>query len=238
VIEEAATDTKAVLYQPTDQDLIVAFRGTRSLQNFVTDLCCKRVPLFPGSDAEVHAGFTLALQSVWPRLNDAVCSCLSRQGEGGRLWFTGHSLGAALAKLAALRFASPFTSVYTFGEPRAGNAAFRDLYDGQMSARTFRVVDGEDLITRIPWLLGAFRHSGTEIFFDSLGRAHVAPPWWTKGISDLCGTWAEWHDDGRLALLADHHVRRYVELLGVEQALGLSVSASGQNNSQTAGSIA
>ena len=98
---------------------------------------------------------------------------------------------------------------------RVGNAAFRDFYDALLRSKTFRVVDGEDFITRLPWWLGAFRHCGTEIFYDSLGRAHIAPPWGVKGPSDVFGAWAEWRREGRLALLNDHHVNRYVEMLSV-----------------------
>jgi hypothetical protein len=75
------------------------------------------------------------------------------------------------------------------------------------------VVDGGDFIARIPWLLGAYRHCGTEIFYDNLGVRHASPFWWVKGASDVFGTWQEWRHDGRLALLNDHHVGRYVALL-------------------------
>jgi triacylglycerol lipase len=214
VIANEATDTRAVIYQPTEQDTIVAFRGTRSLRNFVTDIKARRAPLLDGpAGAEVHEGFQIAFRSVCRGLGDFLRGNLSKQ----QLWLTGHSLGGALAKLAAARFfrEHAIAGVYTFGEPRAGNAAFRDCYDYWLRSKTFRVVDGADFITRLPWWWGAFHHCGTEIFYDSLGRARVAPPWWVKGPSDLFGAWAEWRRDGRLALLSDHHINRYVELLSV-----------------------
>jgi hypothetical protein len=144
-----------------------------------------------------------------------------------RLWITGHSLGAALAKLFAIRCKLAIAGVYTFGEPRVGNAAFRDYYNALLKSCTFRVVDGEDFITRIPWLLALYRHSGTEVFYSAFGRDallrvpgcaaaqpyQIDPPWWLKGISDVFGTWQEYHAGHRLALLADHHVSRYVALL-------------------------
>jgi triacylglycerol lipase len=211
VIENAATDTQAVIWK-NGQDLIVAFRGTRSLRNFVTDLRCRRVPLFPGAKAEVHQGFQRALESIYDALHAAVA-----QRAGGpaspRLWITGHSLGAALAKLFALRCKLELAGVYTFGEPRVGNAAFRDSYNYWLKSKTFRVVDAEDFITRLPWLLGTWRHSGTEVFYDSFGRVLMDPAWWQKAPSDVFGAWQEYHTAHRIALLADHHVSRYVDLL-------------------------
>ena len=223
IIDSATTDTRAVTYQ-TEQDLIVAFRGTRSLRNFVTDIRARRVPLFAGSEAEVHEGFQQALDSVCDALQSSVEELLrtaedaqQRVPTGGpttpRLWITGHSLGAALAKLFAIRCKLAIAGVYTFGEPRVGNAAFRDYYDALLKSCTFRVVDGEDFITRIPWLLALYRHSGTEIFYDSFCRVLIDPPWWAKAPSDVFGTWQEYHAGHRLALLADHHVSRYVALL-------------------------
>jgi hypothetical protein len=99
VIENKTTDTRVVISQPTEHDLVIAFRGTRSLQNFVTDISCRRVPLFPGSGAQVHEGFLRALDSVWRDIT----ICLRSVWLKRRLWITGHSLGAALAKLAAAR---------------------------------------------------------------------------------------------------------------------------------------
>jgi triacylglycerol lipase len=217
VITNENTDTRAVIYQPTEQDLVVAFRGTRSLRNFVTDLRARRVAFPAGGPgrAEVHEGFQRALDSVCAALHSSVQQLAGGPGSP-RLWITGHSLGAALAKLFAMRCQLAIAGVYTFGEPRVGNAAFRDHYNALLKSCTFRVVDGEDFITRIPWLLGMYRHSGTEVFYSALPALPsplIDPPWWEKGFSDVFGTWQEYHAAHRIALLADHQISRYVALL-------------------------
>ena len=160
-IVDAGTDTQVVIWR-NPQDMIVAFRGTRSLRNFVTDIRARRVALTTGGagEAEVHEGFQRALNSVCEDLQSSVTQ-LAGGPNSPRLWITGHSLGAALAKLFAIRCPCAIAGVYTFGEPRVGNAAFRDHYDALLKTCTFRVVDGEDFITRIPWLLGMYRHCGT-----------------------------------------------------------------------------
>src|SRR5208282_4585611 len=138
-IVDAGTDTQVIIWK-NGQEMIVAFRGTRSLRNYVTDLRVRRAPLFPGAKAEVHEGFQWALNSVCDALHSSLEQLLpaaedarQRVPTGGagspRLWITGHSLGAALAKLFARRCQLAIAGVYTFGEPRVGNAAFRDYYD-------------------------------------------------------------------------------------------------------------
>jgi triacylglycerol lipase len=87
-----------------------------------------------------------------------------------QLWLTGHSLGGALAMLAANelfsraeRGAAPIAGVYTFGQPRVGNAGFRDAYDTLLKGRTFRIVHGDDVVPRIPCLLAEVYKLSTRI---------------------------------------------------------------------------
>jgi pimeloyl-ACP methyl ester carboxylesterase len=213
VIEDGSTDTRVVLSN-IDGDLIVAFRGTADWRNWVTDLDVK---LARESGCRVHAGFQAALAGVADALDVAV-----RGAAGGRIWLTGHSLGGALAMLFAWRFmdcakSNPFSGLYTFGQPRVGDAAFRDSWPFQagLDSCAFRVVDGEDCVTRLPWLAGGYRHAGHEVFYDSFGRVLLDPPWWKKAPSDIFGAWAEWRRQGRIALFSDHHVSRYAGLLSV-----------------------
>jgi hypothetical protein len=207
-IENASTDTRAV-FSVNGDDLIVAFRGTRSLANFVTDVECRQVRLHLDSEAKVHVGFFVAYEGIREALTETLTGLLSEHPDR-RVWFTGHSLGGALAKLAALHFTSTLTSVYTFGAPRVGNGAFRDLYNSQLLARTFRVVHADDVVPRVPWLLGSYRHSGHEVFFPG---GKVNPSLWQKLPSGLIALAREL-SQGKIALLADHHVATYRRLFG------------------------
>ncbi|VDL85693.1 unnamed protein product, partial [Nippostrongylus brasiliensis] len=68
---------------------------------------------------------------------------------------TGHSLGGALAALAAARIAKQgFRSgdqitMYTFGEPRVGDLTFATNFDS-MIKNSYRVVFGRDSIPHLP----------------------------------------------------------------------------------------
>jgi predicted lipase len=77
---------------------------------------------------------------------------------------TGHSLGGALAMLAALDINTNFklpqrVRVYTFGTPRLGNVAFSTAYDARVPA-TFRVVVDGDFVAGMPKMFGVYRCVG------------------------------------------------------------------------------
>merc|ERR1712135_75773 len=66
---------------------------------------------------------------------------------------TGHSLGAALAGLAALSLESygyQIEEVYTFGMPRTGDAIWAKDFNARFSDRFFRVTHHEDPVVQIP----------------------------------------------------------------------------------------
>jgi hypothetical protein len=66
-------------------------------------------------------------------------------GEAGPVLYTGHSLGGALALLAAS--AGRPGAVYAFGSPRTGDATFAAGLD---PSRVFNVVNGRDLVPSLP----------------------------------------------------------------------------------------
>jgi pimeloyl-ACP methyl ester carboxylesterase len=210
-----ATDTH-VLITRRDHDLSVAFRGTADPRNWLTDLDCELTRV---GSCRVHRGFYEAMKAVESDL-------LARLGEaqGARLWVTGHSLGGALAMLWALWAAQnghDIAGVYTFGQPRAGDAAFSQLYDSILKTRTWRSVYAEDIVPRVPWLLGRYHHAGHEVFYPSATPPWpvVDPPFWTCLPSDARGLARELRR-GKLALLEDHHVRRYLALFPEPRAAG------------------
>lgn len=136
----------------------VAFRGTAGFRDIVTDLMTWRVGWTPGG--RVHAGFAGALRKTWQPLLQSLTH------HSGRLVFTGHSLGAALATLAATLL--PPAAVYAFGSPRVGNRAFAELL---RDVEIHRVIGCADLVCRVPpsWL--GFSHGGAENYVDRDGVA-------------------------------------------------------------------
>jgi len=153
--------------------IVLAFRGTQvddfwaSVLDFVVD-----VQVFPLPDRAghlVHAGFNAALDEIW---EDVARHLRAEQARQPRpLWVTGHSLGAALATLAASRCSvEPSLRLqggYTFGSPRAGDKAFGKA----IGVPFFRFRNDDDAVPHLP--LGVlFRHVGHLQFIDGAGHLH------------------------------------------------------------------
>lgn len=169
--------------------VVVAFRGTETgmreprdrnpeerkrppdfthvFNDIATDLDFKLVR-FDGADrgkGRVHSGFKRAVDDVW----EALKSHLEELKDGRRtFWFTGHSLGAALAVLAAAKAATlpdfKIHGLYTYGNPLTGDRDFVKFLDGVLAkhgAGYFRFVDNRDIITTIPPDVFGYRHTGT-----------------------------------------------------------------------------
>jgi triacylglycerol lipase len=130
----------------TNDFIVVAFRGTQPDQfSDVFDDAVFRLVPWSRPSALVHAGFKGALDRVWPRLT----SVLSPLVGSRTTWFTGHSLGAALATLAADR--SDFDScVCTLGSPRVGNEPFATGFNSRFGNRGLRYVSDADIVTHVP----------------------------------------------------------------------------------------
>jgi pimeloyl-ACP methyl ester carboxylesterase len=225
IAASTATDTR-VLIACDGEDCVVAFRGTQDLRNWLTDLDCAFARL---GRLRVHRGFYEALESVRADLEAEIQSTRCQ-----RLWLTGHSLGGALAMLFAWIWNGPVEGIYTFGQPRAGDAAFARDFNDRWRERTFRVIRADDIVPRVPWLLGAYRHAGHEIFFpfpfgrEIGGEGGVFPSPPERGIKGEggwlqdCGLLTKLPFDlynaiyefrhGKLALLDDHHISRYLAL--------------------------
>jgi hypothetical protein len=213
--------------------LLIAFRGTEDVRNWLTDLDCLQTG-YPAADygaSRVHAGFWRAWQSVRRRLWEWFSTSMP-DGSSSKVFLTGHSLGGALAMLAARelwreRQLLPVT--YTFGQPRVGNAAFAQGFDLALRALTFRVVYADDIVPRVPWLLGSYRHAGQEVFYLSAGcccrnsengaaehrrptgQYLVNPSIVDKLLYDARNAVRELRR-GKVALLDDHHIDNYLTL--------------------------
>jgi triacylglycerol lipase len=105
------------------------------------------------------AGFTLALGPAMPKIKDLLLPL------DLPIFVTGHSLGGALAAVAALELAkdprASVMAVYTFGMQRPGDEQFKSAYDGRLGVMTYRLVHGDDIVPTVPpsFPLG-FRHVG------------------------------------------------------------------------------
>jgi triacylglycerol lipase len=171
------TDTQVYAINYSDHSEVI-FPGTDSAQDFLTDI---RVKKYKWRIGRVHAGFRRAFESIFTPLANEL-------KPGTRILLAGHSLGGALAMLAAYALLDngyPIMGVYTYGSPRVGNGPFSRTYNSVLGHRTFRLVNDRDPVPRLPWVWGTYRHAGTEVFLPRDGGLEIDPPWYARAADKL-----------------------------------------------------
>ena len=150
--------------------LLLAFRGTEDIRDWMTDL---DIDLVGGPGGRVHEGFHNALSYVWRDIWKFIRTERSKRA----LWVTGHSLGAALATLtvAKLRLEKdePVNGLYTYGQPRTGDREFQRNFDADFVNQTFRYVNNNDIVTRVPFRSMHYSHIGICKYFDAKGEQNT-----------------------------------------------------------------
>lgn len=210
-IANPATSTE-VLVIMREECIVLAFRGSREVADWITDAKFFRDLLVEEADGErceVHSGFLRAYESVIEKLS--VDLARLTPDKSLPIFVTGHSLGGALAILAALELKRQkfnVTQVYTFGQPRVGNAAFADLYNWSLQDSTFCVVNEGDPVPLLPTLLMGYRDCGQEIFIRKSGVVEVDPFIGLEIFRDVLGAIGAWRK-GTLGLLPNHFITRY-----------------------------
>ncbi|CAO3588886.1 unnamed protein product [Absidia cylindrospora] len=100
-----------------------------------------------------------------------------------QLFITGHSLGAALGTMFLAKMvqsSSPLLShlggLYTFGQPKVGDAQFSKIFDAKLSSKIFHHVYNNDIFARLPSYSEYATPSGTLVFIDSAYNMTIYPP--------------------------------------------------------------
>ncbi|MBI5091570.1 MAG: lipase family protein [Candidatus Hydrogenedentes bacterium] len=166
VIDEMAGKGTFGFLAKDEARAVLVFRGTESTDpsDVIDD-----VRFFPcrwefpdGTSAEVHSGFADALNRVLAEFEAAVA------GISAPLIITGHSLGAALACLAASRV--PARALYTFGGPRVGDDAFCQNMAARVETHRYRHCC--DVVCEVP-TPPLYKHFGTLHYIDRNGNCSV-----------------------------------------------------------------
>jgi len=178
-----------VAQNKTSGNVFVTFRGTDTLEDWLSNVTIRHTnhPWGP-----VEEGFWNLYQQCQENVRAAV-----KAAAGPQVIVTGHSLGGALATLAAADLADSGLTVkmYNFASPRAGSPAFAERFNQQVPV-AWRTVNTEDLVTTVPLstpslepgksahgLLGVligvapkldFEHAGTPVSFTSFNGSITA----------------------------------------------------------------
>ncbi|MCE5289152.1 MAG: lipase family protein [Nocardiaceae bacterium] len=144
---------------------VVSFRGTQPSDPFDLFTDSRFLKSDWTAGGQVHNGFRASVDEIWPQVERAI-----EQASGDRLLYTGHSLGGALATLAA-SLRKPDLLV-TLASPRVGDQAFLQNLDER---KHHRYVNCADLVPRVPTEAMGYRHTGVLHFINADGTVVVEP---------------------------------------------------------------
>jgi triacylglycerol lipase len=194
--------------------ILVAFRGTDRLNDFITNLniLYKRSPI----GGFVHRGFMSAVVSFWPDLLQYV---RAHRTTDQRVWFTGHSLGGALAVLASIKThfedGVPVAGVYTFGQPCIGTVGFCTSFSNRCPYPLYRFVNHTDAVADAP-MITLLEHVGEVRYFDIERKLWQGEPPWKLRLRDRIKASRE---RGGLADFHAHAMKDYVSLIAAQAGL-------------------
>ena len=187
-------------------DSVVVFRGTEVDDWNDIKADANALTAIAETVGKVHRGFKSEVDEIWPHIEKAL------EENDKTLWFCGHSLGGAMATICSGRCVLSYLKMepeglFTFGSPRVGCRR----YVNYVKMDHYRWVNNNDIVARVPPVLLGYRHSGTEMYLDRLGRRRNLRGW--RRVSDLLkGAWAGiWRRE--IDHLADHSIVDYIATL-------------------------
>ncbi|MCJ1430232.1 hypothetical protein MMC29_008149, partial [Sticta canariensis] len=163
------TDVTGYIAVDRTRDLtVLAFRGSRSIRNWLADVDFVSVPtdICPGCTA--HQGFW----NSWQEARSGILAALvktAKQYPSSKVVVVGHSLGGAIADFAAaeIRKQSINVDLYTYGAPRIAGKTLSDFITNQNRGGNFRSTHTNDPVPRLPPRLLEFVHLGQEYWITT-----------------------------------------------------------------------
>ena len=201
------------------KDVVILCRGTEPTEwnDLKADL--KAYPVPSESISRVHRGFKAEVDDLWPMVKEDLLRIKKR-----KLWFCGHSLGAAMATIMTSRcyyetsIRNP-EELYTYGSPRVG---FRG-YVNTMKTPHHRWKNNNDIVTTVPPALFGFKHDGELHYLNAYGNVRK-PTGWQLFKDKWRGLWMG-IKKGKIDSFSDHSMVNYINYL--------SMYAKGKENSQS-----
>eukprot|EP01062_Namystynia_karyoxenos_P058471 TRINITY_DN49_c0_g5_i1.p1 TRINITY_DN49_c0_g5~~TRINITY_DN49_c0_g5_i1.p1 ORF type:complete len:433 (+),score=158.36 TRINITY_DN49_c0_g5_i1:72-1301(+) len=163
-------------WDSTKQAVAAVFRGTDNLPNWVSNL--DTVYYSPYGDYNTHGYVHKGFHQAWLGLKNegmwAAVQSLLAEHPGAAVYSVGHSLGGAMATLAARDFATdmvvngatPAVHLYTLGSPRVGDKVFGYNLHSALAA-SWRMTHNKDIVPHVPLRAMGFDHVGREVHFHS-----------------------------------------------------------------------
>lgn len=192
-----------------EEYICIAFRGTNEVVDWLDNINAFSTKQLFG---DFHRGFWNSVEDVWPVLSTKLD--LLQKVKKRPLFFTGHSLGGAMATIAAARFVHedlPFTGVYTFGQPRTMNKETALIFNTECKERYFRFHNNNDIVTRVPARLMGYSHVGTYLYISEEQEIHRESGFWFRFVDAMDGVVASVLDEKPgFDVIRDHDMKDYL----------------------------
>lgn len=188
------------------EDLVIACRGTQPTEFNDIKADLKATPVIAETVSRVHRGFKAEVDELWPMVLEDINR---KANEKKKLWFCGHSLGAAMATIMASRChlyddINPVEELYTFGSPRVGWRG----YCNSLCVTHHRWVNNNDIVTRVPLAVMGYVHHGTEHYMNAYGLERKLTAW-QRTKDRWRGMWMGLKQGG-IDSFSDHSMVNYV----------------------------
>jgi hypothetical protein len=206
-----------------DDYFCFAFRGTDEIEDWLDN-----GNVFPEKKffGEFHRGFLRSLEDVWEPLyqqyyqlwqqdvaqNAIVNGKVIINKTPRPVFITGHSLGGAMAMIAAAKLIhadKPFTSAYTFGQPRAMSLDTSRIFNNEAKSRVYRFQNNNDVVTRIPARLMGYSHAGSFLYISDKLKLYNDPGFWYQFLDALDGA-LDAIKHQKLDAIEDHGMKYYL----------------------------
>jgi triacylglycerol lipase len=187
-------------------DLVIACRGTQPTEFNDIKADLKATPVMAETVSRVHRGFKAEVDELWPMILEDIDR---KANQNKKLWFCGHSLGAAMATIMSSRChlyeeINPVEELYTFGSPRVGWRG----YCNSLCVTHHRWVNNNDIVTRVPLAAMGYVHHGTEHYMNAYGNVRKMTGW--QRVKDRWrGMWMG-IKTGSIDNFSDHSMVNYV----------------------------
>lgn len=162
LVETLSANATQAYLASNDEFTVLAFRGTEADRMKDIRADCKATQTTCPTGERVHSGFMQQYDDISFKLEAA----LDEKDVTDRpLFITGHSLGGAVATIAARRLDAErrIAACYTYGSPRVGT----EDWVSQIKTPTYRIVNSADPVPIVPfngtvvfWVAKALRAAG------------------------------------------------------------------------------
>ncbi|APR97972.1 lipase family protein [Wolbachia endosymbiont of Folsomia candida] len=173
------------------KEVTIAYRGTKYPDDVMIDLNAifSLTRISPEGEkiynGRVHRGFHYGFQDSWPSLYKILATNANEQKvkiKDLKFNFTGHSMGGAIAKIAALYFnkkaGAEDIHVATFGDPRVFDLTASEVYNDVLQEKTITVAQDKDPVPMVAPCGFGYDHVGKPLTLE-------VPP--THGVHRIDG---------------------------------------------------